>query len=116
MSTHISIECPWRDEDEEFNLLAFFKAKFDELEPALDLSVEDLDDRACFFEAEIVYVQEDETSVFIQYDVTYTAYYGCRDQDNSGVDERGVTGVRQGNAWIFSVHVPPPPRSTYEEF
>jgi hypothetical protein len=116
MSTHISIECPDREDDEELDLVEFFKNKIAKLKPALDLSVEDLDERACFFAVKIVDVQEDDSGVFIQYDVTYTAYYGCRDQDRSGVDERNITGDLQGNAWVFPVYVPPPRRSTYEEF
>ncbi|MDP1788005.1 MAG: hypothetical protein Q8M91_18815 [Polaromonas sp.] len=117
MSKNITIECPHREsEDEDFDLLKYFKDRIEDLKPALDLSVEHLDDRACFFGVEIIDIQEDENSVFIQYDVTYTAYYGCRDQDHSGEDDRDVTGFRVGNYWEFPVYVPPPRRSTYEEF
>ena len=117
MSKTIAIECPHReDEDEYFDLLKYFKDQIEDLKPALDLSVESLDERACFIDVEITDVQEDENSVFIQYEATYTAYYGCGDQDHSGKDDRDVTGIRVGDCWEFPVYVPPPRRSTYEEF
>lgn len=92
----------------------YFRENIDELRPALDLEIQD--DRAQVDEIEIEIFQLTEDSLHIEYVVQYSAYYGCKDMDYADEDQRVVSGRRDGNLFEFDVFVPPPRRSTFEEF
>jgi len=112
MNAKVHISVP-RDLDED-ELLDLFRERIDELQPALDLELED--DRANVDEIEILSVTRNESGVEIEYAIQFSAYYGCRDQNYANEDQRSLTGIWQGDGYSFDAFVPPPRRDTVDEF
>ena len=118
MRSKIRLDLPgdWGDEV----ISSFFKAiDFElghEIEGAMDLDVSDLDERAWVYEKRIREVELTKDSIFITYELAYDAYHGCRDINYSDTDERHMSGARQGNTFYFDEYIPPPRRTTFEEF
>jgi len=106
------IEVP--DHLEKDEISDYFRDNIDELRPALDLELED--DRAQINEIEIENFELFDDVVHIEYVIQYSAYYGCKDMDYADEDQRLVSGRRNGRSFEFEVFVPPPSRSTIDEF
>ena len=88
----------------------------DELYPAMDLEVDDSDDRAQLDEVTITQIDLTYDSIQIEFDVEYSAYHGCKDMSYSDSDSRSIAGERKGNKLIFKKFIPSPRRTTHEEF
>jgi len=99
---------------EEDEIEQYFRDNVDELMPAFDLELDD--DRAQVDEVSIENLELSKDRVDIEYLVEYSAYYGCRDMNYADEDQRVVSGIRDGRRFEFEIFVPPPRRSTYEEF
>lgn len=112
MAKTFIIEVP--DYLEEDEIEDYFRDNIDELRPAMDLELED--DRAQIDEIEIENFVLFDDVVHIEYGIQYSAYYGCKDMDYANEDQRMVSGRRNGRSFEFEVFVPPPRRSTFEEF
>lgn len=114
MSSHIEIEVP---DDEDVILVEYFQEQIEgEFRTAMDFGVAKFDDRAQLDDIQVADVVLMDDMIEVTYDVKFSAYYGCRDMDYVDTDERTIRGRCVGNAWVFSRHVSPPPRSTDEEF
>jgi hypothetical protein len=112
MSKTFIIEVP--DYLEEEQIEGYFRDNIDELRPAMDLELED--DRAQIDEIEIENFGLSDDSVHIEYGIQHSAYYGCKDMNYADEDQRVVSGRRNGRSFEFDVFVPPPRRSTFEEY
>ncbi|RYE42639.1 MAG: hypothetical protein EOP24_31970 [Hyphomicrobiales bacterium] len=116
------IRIPARGWDDEDELELFFAEVIGDdgrgpLAPALDLMVDPHDVRMTVDKVEItsVYFDSQRNEVQIEYVVTASAYYGCRDQDNSDEYEGSAEGNLVGGEWVFPRHVYPEPQSPDEE-
>ncbi|OFU98045.1 MULTISPECIES: hypothetical protein [Stenotrophomonas] len=76
-------------------------------EAALDLEVEYVDDRAVYQWHQIDDIDVVGGQVRVQYTVEYDAYYGCKDMDSSGEDERDITGQWRDGEVVFQTFVQP---------
>jgi len=85
------------------------------LESALDLDLKDIDDRATLEGWEITNIEIEEDTIWIGYDIEYSAYYGCKDMDHSGIVDREINGSRNPRKLIFEKPITLPSRSTYDE-
>ena len=83
---------------------------------ALDLDVSHIDRVAQMDAAQITNVDINGTSIAVDYDVEYSIYRGCSDMNVQGVEELHVFGELTDEGWVFDEHVPPPKRSTVDEF
>jgi hypothetical protein len=118
-STTISIPVPeeFDDPESEFNLVEYFQDLVEaDLALALDTDVWEIDDRAQTYETTIDEVEVRGDDIVVNYSVSFEAYYGCRDQNYSGDDQRHITGTRVGPHWVFVRYVQRLPRDTVEEF
>jgi len=102
-------------------LVAYFSKLLDEDNisdfcEALDYDVTQFDDRAHLDELSISSVEVDGDTVTVQYDVAWSAYYGCSDMNQQDFDDREVFGEKDGDHWVFEVYKAPAKRSTFEEF
>jgi hypothetical protein len=88
----------------------------DEIEEAMDLDVSDMNQRAEFVHAKITNVDLNHDSIAIDYDVEWSAHYGCSDFNSSGIDSRSISGSRKGNTFTFDVYDSLPDRTTLDEF
>lgn len=114
-------------EDEIDGLKEFFAAKvhhnakedeFDgKLRQALDLVVNDMDERAVLDDVEVTEVVFDAEAKTVEvfYSVTFSAYYGCRDQNYTSSDERSVVGSLEDGYWVFDSFIPTQRLSPSEE-
>jgi len=113
----IPIPDDFDDPDAEIDLVAYFQELIgSDLEPALDTDVWELDQRAQFIEAEVTGVTAEADGIVVSYDVTFDAYYGCRDQNYAGTVDRHIVGTRGGDSWVFDKYIPRLPRDTGDEF
>lgn len=101
---------------EEAKIADYISNNMHEYSDALDKSASEHDDRAEVDEIIVTNVELEEDSVFIYYDVEFSAYYGCRDMNYSDTDEREICGTRKGRVFTFEKYIPPPKRTTFEEF
>ena len=83
---------------------------------ALDLDVSHVDRRAEVDGVRITDVDMDGTSIGVSYEVDYSIYNGCKDMDIDDSEDQFVTGVRSAEGWVFEEFVPPPKRTTVDEF
>jgi hypothetical protein len=119
MTTRVYIPIPqeFDDENSDFELKPYLQRFVEgELAQALDTDVWELDDRAHAYDTEITDVEIHGDNLNITYNVLFDAYYGCKDQNYAGQDERFLTGTRIGAHWVFEQYVPRQRRSTYDEF
>lgn len=87
----------------------------EDMYPALDLDVTVRDMRANFLEAEVTWVDIDGNEVDVQYEVTYDAYYGCKDIDSGGTYEEALTGTIANGYVSFDRFISPEPLAPNEE-
>lgn len=83
---------------------------------ALDFDVSHINQRAEVYGIRITAVDMDETSIGVSYEVDYSIYNGCKDMDIDDSENVFVTGVRTADGWAFEEFVPPPKRTTVDEF
>ena len=114
MDTFIIIEAPSGVNDEEIK--NFLTDNIESLYDAMDLQVNHLDDRAQVDDIQITEIELTSDTIHIEYCVEYSAFHGCRDANYVDEDQRSVEGSRNGNKFIFEKFIPPPARSTHEEF
>jgi hypothetical protein len=96
MTTEISVPVPEElieDPECDFELKDYFQDLVqEEFGPALDTDIWELGERAVALECEVDNVEVQGDSNIVYFSVTFDAYYGCKDQNYSGSDERHVAG------------------------
>jgi hypothetical protein len=114
---HIPIPSELEEPASAFDLVAYFQRFIQkELHPALDTEVWEIDERAYVYETVITDVEIEEDNIHVNYNVLFDAYYGCRNQNYAGEEDRTITGRRQGNNWVFEPNKPRERRNTHDEF
>ena len=88
-------------------LVTWLKENADEWDEALDLDVEYLDDRAFYQGHQVDEIVVADGRVHVQYMVEYDAYYGCKDMDMSGWEDRDITGQWGDGQVVFTTYVQP---------
>lgn len=83
---------------------------------ALDLDVSHIDVRAEPYGVRITDVDIGESSIGVSFEVDYTIFNGCKNMNVDDSDEGFVRGVRNEDGWVFEEFMPPPKRSTVDEF
>jgi hypothetical protein len=83
---------------------------------ALDLDVSHIDMRAQVYGVRITAVGLSPDSIGVSYKADYKVYNGCKDQNIDDSHDGFVTGVRTAAGWEFDEFVPPPKRTTADEF
>ena len=82
----------------------------------LDLDVSHIDMRAQVYGVRITAVDMSPDSIGVSYEADYNVYNGCKDQNVDDSQDGFVTGVRTAAGWEFDEFVPPPKRTTVDEF
>ena len=114
METKLTIELPDNLNEEE--LKDYIRANIEDLYPAMDLEVTDFDDRSVLDDVTIIEINLGSESICVEFEVEYSAYHGCKDQNYSDSDLREIEGDRIGNILIFEKFTPRPEHTTYDEF
>ena len=83
---------------------------------ALDMDVSHIDPVAQMDAVRITQVDINGSTIEVQYDVEYSIYKGCRDMNVQDVEELHVFGDLTDDGWAFDEHIPPPKRTTVDEF
>ena len=83
---------------------------------ALDLDVSHIDMRAKAYGVRITDVSIDGEAIGVSYEVDYSVYNGCNDMDIDDSEEGFVEGVLTDGGWEFEEFIPPPKRTTLDEF
>ena len=83
---------------------------------ALDLDVSHIDMLAEVYGVRITDVSIDGETIVVSYEVDYSIYNGCKDMEVDDSEEGFVKGVLIADGWLFEEFVPPPRRSTVDEF
>lgn len=114
MTKLLKFDLPSEFNDEDIE--DYFRENVDDLRPAMDLDVgQGADHRIQIDDVEIENVELESDSIFIEFIVEFSAYYGCDDANFSDDDQRAVTGKRIGNTFIFEEHVYPERPSPSDE-
>lgn len=87
-----------------------------EFKKTLDLDVSHIDQRAQVYGIRITAVDMTESTIDVSYEVDYNVYNGCKDMDIDDSEYLLVSGVRTKDGWEFEEFVPPPKRTTVDEF
>ena len=114
MKKFITLEVPG-DYDED-QIKEYLTESVEDLYGAMDLEVNNFDDRAQVDDVNITEIELTADTVQIEYEIEYSAHHGCRDASYSESDQRTISGTRVGNIFRFAEFVAPPERTTYEEF
>lgn len=103
------------DEDvDERDLVKYFNKQLkDQFRGTLDLDLQG--DREIVDEMNVTRVEADSDGITVEYNIEYSAYLGCRDQNYADNDDRHVEGVCRGQGWYFKRHVSPEPLARNEE-
>ena len=83
---------------------------------ALDLDISHIDPRAQAFDVRVVDVKVAADHIHAHYQLDYNIYNGCKGMDIDDTYEGCATGVRSAEGWVFEEFIPPPKRSTLDEF
>lgn len=83
---------------------------------ALDHDVSYIDRRAQVYSIRITDVDINGSQISVTYELEYSIYNGCKDMDVQDAVELHVFGELTDEGWAFDQHVPPPKRTTHEEF
>lgn len=100
------------------HLLTFLRQHIDEIEGALDLDARHLPIRAEILKKSLIEIELLENGRFqIEYEYDWDAFSPCKDQRSSGIQSGLLVTciVRNGKAY-FERFVPPPERTTVDEF
>jgi hypothetical protein len=84
-----------------------------QLKEALDLDAQRA--RATVDSIMLESVEFDGQSVLVHYGVGHSTYSSCEDMRYQEDDLRCIEGKRDGNTWVFTVHVSPTPLAPCEE-
>lgn len=82
---------------------------------ALDLEVWQLDPRNNYVHHEVLQIDVQDGRISVQYDVDFYAYFGCRDIDGSGQDQREIRGRVDNGRVVFETYVQPDQLAPDEE-
>lgn len=83
---------------------------------ALDHDVSNIDQRAQVHAVRITDVDISGPQIAVTYDLEYSIYNGCKDMNVEDAEELHVFGELTDEGWEFDEHVPPPKRTTVDEF
>ncbi len=83
---------------------------------ALDHDVSHIDQRAQVDSVRITDVDISGSQIAVTYELDYSIYNGCKDMNVEDAEELHVFGEMTDEGWAFNEHVPPPKRSTVDEF
>ena len=83
---------------------------------ALDRDVSHIDQRAYVDAVRVTGVDITGSLIEVTYDVEYSIYNGCKDMNFQEAEELHVFGDLTSEGWQFEEHVPPPKRTTVDEF
>lgn len=83
---------------------------------ALDHDVSHIDQRAQVHAVRIRDVDISGSQIEVTYELEYSIYNGCKDMDVQDAEELRVFGDLTDEGWAFDEHVPPPKRTTVDEF
>lgn len=104
-------------DEEDIDFAAYFQGHLEsDFAYAIDHGVSEFDERAQIDDTQITDVVITGESIEVMYEIEFSAHYGCRDKNYSGTSQRSIHGRRVAGVWVFARHIPPPPRSTHEEF
>lgn len=105
---------PYYNDDE--SLKDWIANNVEEFWPAMDLDASRYDDRASLDDVNITGIVITNTTVEIQYEYEYSAYYGCRDMNYTEIaPEDTIVGERLGNVLTFDKSIPYERPSTHDE-
>lgn len=114
MTADVKIAIP---NEEDIDLVAYFQDHVEsDFACAIDYGVSEFDERAQIDDIQVTDVVINGDAIEVMYEIEFSAHYGCRDKDYTDTTERSIHGRRVAGAWVFARHIPPPPRSTHEEF
>lgn len=114
MASVVEIAIP---DEEDIDLTAYFQDHVEsDFACAIDHGVSEFDERAQIDDIQVTDVVITGDSIEVMYEVEFSAHYGCRDKNYSGTSQRSIHGRRVAGDWVFARHIPPPSRSTHEEF
>ena len=83
---------------------------------ALDHDVSHIDQRAQVYAVQVTNVDINDSQIAVTYELKYSIYNGCKDMDVQDAEELHVFGDLTDEGWAFDEHVPPPKRTTVNEF
>ena len=83
---------------------------------ALDIDVSHIDQRAQVYGVRVTAVDMSESTIHVSYEADYNVYNGCKDMDIDDSIDGVATGARTEDGWEFEEFVPPPKRTTVDEF
>ena len=92
------------------------RRRLNDLRPAMDFDVSDIDSKAQIDSCEILSVTSTEGSIEISYQLKFSASYTCSDIEFAGTHQRTLRGVREGDFWVFQSRPSVESRSTVDEF
>ncbi|HQX50471.1 MAG TPA: hypothetical protein PLY87_19905 [Planctomycetaceae bacterium] len=115
MSAEIRIPVPAAGSVRSLDLVAWFRVHVDALSAALDLIVAEFDKKAQIDSIQIDAVDMHGDAVTVTYQLSFSASYTCSGIDYAGTHQRTVTGVRDGDFWVFRPPFILPKRSTADE-
>ncbi len=115
MSKEVRIPVPAAGSAESLDLVAWFQTRVDALSAALDLVVAEFDKKAQIDNIQIDEIDVHDNAVTVTYQLAFSASYTCSGIDYAGTHQRTVTGVRDGNWWVFRPAFILPKRSTADE-
>jgi len=81
---------------------------------ALDLGVVEFDELAQLAGVTVTGVDTSAAGIAVRYTVAWTSFHACDDRRFGGTQARVLRGRREGDAWVFDRHEPPPTR--HDEF
>lgn len=87
-----------------------------DFQDALDQDVSHIDQRAQIDAVRVTHVDIHDSRISVTYELEYSIYNGCKDMDVQDAEELHVFGDLTDEGWAFDEHVPPPKRSTVDEF
>ena len=83
---------------------------------ALDLGCDHRESNAILERATIERVSIDGHQITIEYQVELSAFNACNLHTDQYSFRRSLVGSQDGSVWIFSQYMPPPERSSVDEF
>lgn len=108
MSQSIRLQLPSAGDDQaEQANQAYIASQLEILRVAMDLDVSDYDELAQLDEIIITAVTLNQQGVKIDYQLRFSAFYGCQDIDYHGHCQRVLRGRREGNGLLFMPYIAP---------
>lgn len=108
MTQQVQIAVP--DDLDDQGIKDYLAEHWEKFADAFDQGSKRRDSRANFEGLEINEVELEDDQVVIEYEVYYSAHFGCSDMDYYDADPRTLIGHRNGLIFSFDVHITPPER------